>query len=53
MGLNSALSKVNNWFHLNLFQTKSNYKVKVPDLDLGGLMYGDRTLKFVNRGFIY
>jgi hypothetical protein len=53
MGLNAAYSKVNNWFNLNIFSTSSQYKIKVPDLELGGLMYGNRTLKFTQRGYLY
>lgn len=53
MGLNAAYSKVNNWFHLNILPSKSQFKIKVPDIELGGLMYGNRTLKFAQRGFVY
>lgn len=32
MGLNTAYSKVNNWFHLNILTTNSHYKIKIPDI---------------------
>ena len=53
MGLNTAYSKVNNWFHLQIFKTNSQYKIKVPDVELGGLMYGNRTFKLAQKGFVY
>ena len=53
MGLTSAYSKVTSWFHLHLFNNNTRYKIKSPDLELGGLMYGARTLKFAFRGYVY
>jgi len=53
MGLNSAYSKLTNWINVNIFTTSTFYLVKMPDVELGGLMYGNRTLKVVNRGYVY
>lgn len=53
MGLNSAYSRVNSWFYLKIFPTNSSYKIKIPDIELGGLMYGSRTLKLAHRGYVY
>ncbi len=32
MGLNTAYSKVNNWFNLNILSNNSQYKIKIPDI---------------------
>lgn len=53
MGLNSAYSKVSNWLQVKIFKTKTEYFVKIPDVELGGLAYGVRTLKITNKCFVY
>lgn len=53
MGLNSAHSKVSSHFTVKIYKTKTEYTIKVPDVDMGGIMFGDRTFKLAGKGFVY
>lgn len=52
MGLNTVYSRVPCWMHAKIPSTKTEYIVRLPEVELGGLLYGDRTLKLHNKGYI-
>lgn len=43
LGLNSAYSKCCDYYYVNFFETGTKYVVRFPDLEVGGIMFGDRT----------
>ena len=53
MGLNSAYSKITQLIHIKFPGLKTHYIVKLPDVEVGGLMLGDRTYHTVSKGFVY
>ena len=53
MGLNSAYSKVIGLFNFRFPGLKTHYIVKLPDVQVGGLIMGDRTYHLVSKGFVY
>lgn len=53
MGINGAYSKIHNWLHLNIYSSQTYYKIKSPDIEVRGLVYGARTYKFGHRGYVY
>lgn len=52
MGFNSAYSKTDSWLRVRLPASSKEYLVKMPDVELGGLIYGARTLRIANKGFV-
>lgn len=52
IGLNTACSKVSNFFTAKIFKTKTHYTIKLPEVEVNGLLYGNRTMRTVNRGFV-
>jgi hypothetical protein len=52
MGINSAYSKIPSCLGLRLHHSGKVYKIKMPDVDLGGLVYGKRTLRLGGKGFV-
>lgn len=53
LGLNSAYSKLSSLFTVKIFKTKTEYAIKLPDVELGGVMFGERTMRLVGKGFVY
>lgn len=53
MGLNSAYSKVSSYFTVKIPKSKTEYIIKLADVELGGVSFGDRTFRAVGRGFVY
>lgn len=52
LGLNAAYSKIFSPITVKIFHTNTEYRVKLPDLEIGGVMFGDRTVKLVGRSYI-
>jgi hypothetical protein len=53
MGLNSAHSKISYYFTVRLFKSKAEYVIRLADVEMGGISFGERTLKLIGRGFVY
>ena len=52
MGLNSAYSRIPSCLALKLHPSEKVYKIKMPDVELGGLVYGKRTLRLAGKGYV-
>lgn len=37
---------------VKIYETNTEYIIKMPDLELGGIMFGSRTLKMTGKGFV-
>ena len=53
LGLNAAYSKNYGLFHVRIFESNTHFVIKYPDLEVGGIMFGDRTLKLKGKGFVF
>jgi hypothetical protein len=53
MGLNSAYSKMSSYFNVKISSSKTEYIIRLPDVELSGISFGDRTLRLASRGFVY
>jgi hypothetical protein len=53
MGLNIAHSHLNHWLKAKVFSTGTEYLIKIPDLQLEGMMYGNRNYRSAGKGFIF
>ena len=52
MGLNSLNSFINHWLRAKVYSTNTEYLIKIPDVNMEGIMYGNRTYKVTGKGFI-
>lgn len=52
MGLNTLNSFLVNWLQLRVSSTGSEYLIKLPDVAMDGIVYGDRLYRVANRGFV-
>lgn len=52
VGLNVAYFKFHSLLVVKIPKTNSEYYIKVPNLEVGGVMLGDRTIKLVGKGFV-
>ena len=52
MGLNAAFSKNHGLYHVHIFKTGTRFVIRFPDVEVGGIMMGDRTLGLSGKGFI-
>jgi hypothetical protein len=52
MGINSAYSRIPSSLGLKLHPSGKTYKIKMPDVELGGLVYGKRTLRLAGKGYV-
>jgi hypothetical protein len=52
LGLNAAYSKNYGLYHVNIFATNTKFVLRFPDLEVGGVMFGDRTFGLKGKGFI-
>lgn len=53
MGVNSAYSRINHWLTVKVLTTNTEYIIKSPDIELGGLIFGDRTFRVTNKGCVF
>lgn len=53
LGLNSASSKISYYFTVRIFKSKREYIIRLADVEMGGISFGDRTLRLNGRGFVY
>lgn len=52
MGLNSAHSYLCHWLKAKVMSTGTEYLIKIPEITMEGIIYGDRIYKVSNKGFI-
>ena len=52
MGLNSLNSYIVHWLKAKVYSTDSEYLIKIPDVNIDGVTYGNRTYKAAGKGFI-
>lgn len=52
-GINTVDSYLSHWVHTRVKKTGSEYFIKLPDIEFGGLLYGERNYRVTNRGFIF
>ena len=53
LGLNSAHSKISSYFIVKFFKSNREYVIRFADVEMGGISFGERTMKLVGRGFVY
>ncbi len=52
MGLNAAFSKNRGLYYVHIFETDTRFVIRFPDVEVGGIMIGERTLSLSGRGYI-
>ena len=52
MGLNSLSSFLNHWLKAKIYSTNTEYLIKLPGVNLEGIMYGSRTYRVAGKGII-
>ena len=52
VGLNSAHMKTSTPVKIKIYQSKAEYIIKWPELNMGGVMFGDRTLKTLGKSYV-
>lgn len=52
MGLNSANSYLCHWLEAKVLTTGTEYLIKLPELTMEGIVYGNRVVRAINKGFI-
>lgn len=50
--MNSAFTKFPTAFTIKIFESNREYCVRYPDVEVGGIMFGDRVLKNVGKGYV-
>jgi hypothetical protein len=53
LGLNSAYSKISYYFTVKIPKSKTEYVIRLADVEMGGISFGERTLRLTGRGFVY
>ena len=53
MGINTVYSYLCHWVLARVKASGSEYFIKLPDIEFGGLLYGERNYRVTNRGFIF
>ena len=51
VGLNSAQTKWPTPVKVKIFQNNTEYLVRMPEIELGGIMFGDRALLLTGKGY--
>ena len=51
VGLNSAHTKLPNPIRVKIFKNNTEYIIKLPELDLSGIMFGDRMINLAGTGY--
>jgi hypothetical protein len=52
MGLNAAFSKNYGLYYVHIFATNTQFVLRFPEIEVGGLMLGDRTLALAGKGYV-
>lgn len=52
IGLNSASTKVPAPFFVSIPGSGAEYMLRLPDIEVGGIMFGERSLRLAGRGFV-
>ena len=52
IGLNSANTKFPSHFKVKIYQNNTEYLVKLPEIELSGIMFGDRGLLLSGKGYV-
>jgi hypothetical protein len=52
IGLNSARTKIPAHIKLKIYSTNAEYVIKIPDIDMDGVMFGSRTFKLSGLGYV-
>jgi len=50
--MNSAFTKFPTAFTIKIFENNREYIIRYPDVEVGGIMFGDRTLKNVGKSYV-
>ena len=50
--MNSAFTRFPSCFTVKMFEGGRHYIVRYPDIELGGIMFGDRILKLVGKSYV-
>ena len=52
VGLNSAHTKMPGPIKVKIYQNNTEYIIRLPDIELSGVMFGDRSLYLSGRGYV-
>ena len=52
VGLNSAHMKTSTPVKVKIYDNKTEYIIKWPELNMGGVMFGDRSLKTLGKSYV-
>jgi hypothetical protein len=53
LGMNSAFTKFPSIFTIKIFENNREYSIRYPDVEVGGIMFGDRTLKNFGKSYVF
>jgi len=51
LGMNSAYTKFLTPFIVKIYHTNTEYIIRYPDVEVGGIMFGDRTARVVGKAY--
>lgn len=52
VGLNSAHTKIPSVIKVKIYENNSEYIIRMPDIELSGIMFGDRGLYLSGRSYV-
>lgn len=50
--MNSAFTKIPTAFTIKIFENNCEYSIRYPDVEVGGIMFGNRTLNNFGKSYV-